>query len=66
MQGGSAPRLPMPACWICASRTAAAWMSPGRLHLSVNTDRIHLQNLMAKLGVYSVLKTVALTRDSVG
>ena len=37
-----------------------------QLHLSVNTVRTHLQNLMAKLGVHSVLEAVALTRDGVG
>ena len=34
-----------------------------RLHLSVNTVRTHLQNIMAKLGVHSALEAVALTRD---
>ncbi|MBV9093701.1 MAG: response regulator transcription factor [Actinobacteria bacterium] len=34
-----------------------------QLHLSVNTVRTHLQNLMAKLGVHSALEAVALTRD---
>jgi DNA-binding NarL/FixJ family response regulator len=33
-----------------------------RLHLSSNTVRTHLQNLMAKLGVHSTLEAVALTR----
>lgn len=33
-----------------------------RLHLSPNTVRTHLQNLMAKLGVHSTLEAVALTR----
>jgi DNA-binding NarL/FixJ family response regulator len=37
-----------------------------QLHLSVNTVRTHLQNLMAKLGVHSALEAVALTRDNVG
>jgi DNA-binding NarL/FixJ family response regulator len=37
-----------------------------RLHLSVNTVRTHLQNLMAKLGVHSALEAVALTRDHAG
>ena len=32
-----------------------------QLHLSVNTVRTHLQNLMTKLGVHSVLEAVALT-----
>jgi len=33
-----------------------------RLHLSANTVRTHLQNLMAKLGVHSTLEAVAMTR----
>lgn len=33
------------------------------LHLSPNTVRTHLQNLMAKLGVHSALEAVALTRS---
>jgi DNA-binding NarL/FixJ family response regulator len=33
-----------------------------RLHLSANTVRTHLLNLMAKLGVHSTLEAVALTR----
>jgi two-component system NarL family response regulator len=37
-----------------------------QLHLSVNTVRTHLQNLMAKLGVHSALEAVALTRDHTG
>jgi DNA-binding CsgD family transcriptional regulator len=37
-----------------------------QLHLSVNTVRTHLQNLMAKLGVHSALGAVALTRDYAG
>lgn len=32
-----------------------------QLHLSVNTVRTHLQNLMAKLGVHSALEAAALT-----
>jgi len=34
-----------------------------QLHISINTVRTHLQNLMAKLGVHSALEAVALTRD---
>jgi len=34
-----------------------------QLHLSVNTVRTHLQNIMAKLGVHSALEAVALTRE---
>jgi DNA-binding NarL/FixJ family response regulator len=37
-----------------------------QLHLSVHTVRTHMQNLMAKLGVHSMLEAVALTRDDVG
>lgn len=37
-----------------------------QLHLSVNTVRTHMQNLMAKLGVHSALEAVALTRDRAG
>src|SRR6266700_2113714 len=33
-----------------------------QLHLSSNTVRTHLQNLMAKLGVHSTLEAVALSR----
>ena len=36
------------------------------MHLSVNTVRTHTQNLMAKLGVHSMLEAVALTRDDRG
>lgn len=37
-----------------------------RLHLSTNTVRTHLQNLLAKLGVHSALEAVALTRSQLG
>ena len=37
-----------------------------QLHLSVNTVRTHTQNLMAKLGVHSMVEAVALTRDDSG
>jgi DNA-binding NarL/FixJ family response regulator len=33
-----------------------------RLNLKANTVRTHLQNIMTKLGVHSVLEAVALTR----
>jgi DNA-binding NarL/FixJ family response regulator len=33
-----------------------------RLHMSPNTVRTHVQNLMSKLGVHSTLEAVALTR----
>jgi DNA-binding NarL/FixJ family response regulator len=34
-----------------------------RLNLTANTVRTHLQNIMAKLGVHSVLEAMALTRS---
>jgi DNA-binding NarL/FixJ family response regulator len=36
------------------------------LHMSPNTVRTHLQNLMAKLGVHSALEAVARTRSQLG
>ena len=33
------------------------------LHMSPNTVRTHLQNLMGKLGVHTTLEAVALTRS---
>lgn len=35
-----------------------------RMHLSANTIRSHLQNLMGKLGVHSTLEAVALARQA--
>lgn len=35
-----------------------------RLHISVNTVRTHLQNIMAKLGVHSTLEAIAVVRRS--
>jgi DNA-binding NarL/FixJ family response regulator len=37
-----------------------------QLHVSPNTVRTHLQNLMGKLGVHSALEAVALTRSHLG
>lgn len=37
-----------------------------RLHMSPNTVRTHLQNLMSKLGAHSALEAVALTRSHLG
>lgn len=37
-----------------------------RLHLSANTVRTHLQNLMTKLDVHSTLEAVARTRSQLG
>lgn len=36
-----------------------------QLHLSVNTVRTHVRNLLTKLGVHSTLEAVALTREAV-
>jgi DNA-binding NarL/FixJ family response regulator len=47
-----------------AQGTARRDLVAEQLHLSVNTVRTHLRNLMAKLGVHSALEAVALTRDS--
>ncbi len=49
-----------------AEGTARRDLVAEQLHLSVNTVRTHLQNLMAKLGVHSALEAVALTRDYTG
>jgi DNA-binding NarL/FixJ family response regulator len=51
-------------------REVLTWLAQGaarqevaeRLHLSSNTVRTHLQNLMAKLGVHSTLEAVAMSR----
>jgi DNA-binding NarL/FixJ family response regulator len=37
-----------------------------KLHMSPNTLRTHLQNIMAKLGVHSALEAVALARSHLG
>jgi DNA-binding NarL/FixJ family response regulator len=37
-----------------------------QLHMSPNTARTHLQNLMSKLGVHSAVEAVALTRSHLG
>jgi DNA-binding NarL/FixJ family response regulator len=37
-----------------------------QMHLSTNTVRTHMQNLLAKLGVHSALEAVALTRSRLG
>jgi len=49
-----------------AEGTARRNLVAEQLHLSVNTVRTHLQNLMAKLHAHSVLEAVALTRDYEG
>jgi len=49
-----------------AEGTACRHLVAEELHLSVNTVRTHLQNLMAKLHTHSALEAVALTRDCEG
>jgi DNA-binding NarL/FixJ family response regulator len=52
-------------------REVLAWLAQGNnrrelakhLHMSPNTVRTHLQNLMRKLGVHSALEAVTLTRS---
>jgi DNA-binding NarL/FixJ family response regulator len=47
----------------CLAEGAGRQDVADRLHLSANTVRTHLQNLMAKLGVHSTLEAVAVTRS---
>jgi DNA-binding NarL/FixJ family response regulator len=47
---------------VCFADGADRRDTAEHLHLSPNTVRTHLQNLMAKLGVHSALEAVALTR----
>jgi two-component system NarL family response regulator len=49
-----------------AEGTACRQLIAEQLHLSVNTVRTHLQNLMAKLHVHSALEAVVITRDYEG
>jgi DNA-binding NarL/FixJ family response regulator len=49
-----------------AEGAANRYVVAKQLHLSVNTVRTHMGNLMAKLGVHSMLEAVALTRDNPG
>jgi DNA-binding NarL/FixJ family response regulator len=46
----------------CLAQGAGRREVAEQLHLSANTVRTHLQNLMAKLGVHSTLEAVALSR----
>ena len=46
----------------CLAEGAGRRQVADRLNLTANTVRTHLQNIMAKLGVHSVLEAVALTR----
>src|SRR5258708_4959423 len=47
----------------CLAEGAGRREVADRLHLSANTVRTHLQNLMAKLGVHSTLEAVAVSRQ---
>jgi DNA-binding NarL/FixJ family response regulator len=51
---------------VCLAEGTARRDMAERLHMSPNTVRTHLQNLMAKLGVHSALEAVALTRSHLG
>jgi DNA-binding NarL/FixJ family response regulator len=46
----------------CLAKGAGRQEVAEQLHLSANTVRTHLQNLMAKLGVHSTLEAVAISR----
>jgi len=46
----------------CLAEGAGRGEVAERLHLSANTVRTHLQNLMTKLGVHSTLEAVAMSR----
>jgi DNA-binding NarL/FixJ family response regulator len=48
---------------VCLAEGAGRRDTAEHLHMSPNTVRTHLQNLMAKLGVHSALEAVALTRS---
>ena len=48
---------------VCLADGTARRDMAEHLHMSPNTVRTHLQNLMAKLGVHSALEAVALTRS---
>ena len=48
---------------VCLAEGTGRRAMAEHLHMSPNTVRTHLQNLMAKLGVHSALEAVALTRS---
>lgn len=48
---------------VCLADGAGRCDVAERLHMSPNTVRTHVQNLMGKLGVHSTLEAVALTRS---
>jgi DNA-binding NarL/FixJ family response regulator len=49
---------------VCLSEGTGRRDMAARLHMSPNTVRTHLQNLMAKLGAHSALEAVALARSN--
>jgi DNA-binding NarL/FixJ family response regulator len=51
---------------VCLTEGAGRQDMAAQLHMSPNTARTHLQNLMAKLGVHSALEAVALARSQPG
>jgi DNA-binding NarL/FixJ family response regulator len=51
---------------VCLAAGAGRRDMAEHLHMSPNTVRTHLQNVMAKLGVHSALEAVALTRSQLG
>jgi DNA-binding NarL/FixJ family response regulator len=51
---------------VCLTEGAGRQDMAEQLHMSPNTARTHLQNLMAKLGVHSALEAVALARSQPG
>jgi DNA-binding NarL/FixJ family response regulator len=75
LMGGSSPEEDNPSRLIAAltprEREVLACLAEGvsrrnlaeRLHMSPNTVRTHLQNLMGKLGVHSTLEAVTLMRS---
>jgi DNA-binding NarL/FixJ family response regulator len=48
---------------VCLSEGTGRRDMAAHLHMSPNTVRTHLQNLMAKLGAHSAVEAVALTRS---
>jgi DNA-binding NarL/FixJ family response regulator len=51
---------------LCLSQGTGRRDTAEYLHMSPNTVRTHLQNLMVKLGVHSALEAVALARSELG
>lgn len=51
---------------VCLAEGTGRQDMAEHLHMSPNTVRTHLQNLMSKLGVHSALEAVALARSQLG